>query len=103
MADPPARRARSYGSVAARYAQHRPGYPDQAVACSLHSSPINGQILGVVAGPASSLTRCCRAELPQRQCWSWNPTTRCARRCPGRTKARLRSGIAERSPPGTGW
>lgn len=50
MEDPPARRRAFFGSVAARYAEHRPGYPDQAVTWTLNSLPINGQILGVVAG-----------------------------------------------------
>jgi hypothetical protein len=34
-----ARCARSFGSVAAAYAQHRPDYPDQAVAWTLEALP----------------------------------------------------------------
>jgi SAM-dependent methyltransferase len=50
MNDLYARRARSFGSVAARYAQHRPGYPDQAVAWALDSLPVNARILDLAAG-----------------------------------------------------
>jgi SAM-dependent methyltransferase len=45
-----ARRARSFGSVAVRYAQHRPGYPDQAVMWALGSLPVNARILDLAAG-----------------------------------------------------
>ncbi|MDQ3904071.1 MAG: methyltransferase domain-containing protein [Actinomycetota bacterium] len=56
-----ARRARSFGSVAARYAQHRPGYPDRAVVWALDSFPVNGRVLDLAAGTGKlteSVLRC---------------------------------------------
>lgn len=45
-----ARHARSFGSVATAYAQHRPGYPDEAVAWTLESLPNGGRVLDLAAG-----------------------------------------------------
>jgi ubiquinone/menaquinone biosynthesis C-methylase UbiE len=45
-----ARRARCFGSVAARYAQHRPDYPEQAVAWALASLPDSARVLDLAAG-----------------------------------------------------
>ncbi|MDQ3827471.1 MAG: methyltransferase domain-containing protein, partial [Actinomycetota bacterium] len=56
-----ARRARSFGSVAARYTQHRPGYPDRAVVWALDSFPVNGRVLDLAAGTGKlteSVLRC---------------------------------------------
>jgi 2-polyprenyl-3-methyl-5-hydroxy-6-metoxy-1,4-benzoquinol methylase len=45
-----ARRARSFGSVATAYAQHRPGYLDEAVAWALESLTNGGRVLDPAAG-----------------------------------------------------
>ncbi len=46
----PADRALSFGSVAAGYALHRPGYPDEAVAWALESLPDSARVLDLAAG-----------------------------------------------------
>lgn len=54
-------RARCFGSVATRYAQHRPDYPDQAVAWALESLPPSARILDLAAGTgklAEAMLRC---------------------------------------------
>lgn len=50
MDELPAHRALSFGSVAVRYALHRPGYPDDAVAWALESLPNSARILDLAAG-----------------------------------------------------
>lgn len=45
-----ARRARCFGSVSARYAQHRPDYPDEVVAWALAPLPSSTQALDLGAG-----------------------------------------------------
>ena len=56
-----ARRARCFGSVAASYAQHRPNYPEQAVAWALGRLPDNARVLDLAAGTGKlteALLRC---------------------------------------------
>jgi SAM-dependent methyltransferase len=54
-------RARCFGSVAARYAQHRPDYPQQAVAWALGLLPDTARVLDLAAGTGKlteALLRC---------------------------------------------
>jgi SAM-dependent methyltransferase len=61
-----ARRARSFGAVAATYAQHRPDYPDQAVAWALESLPAsNGAgVLDLAAGTGKVTEAILRCGVP---------------------------------------
>jgi SAM-dependent methyltransferase len=60
----PAHRALSFGSVAARYALHRPGYPDEAVAWALESLPNSARILDLAAGTGKLTEAILRCGIP---------------------------------------
>jgi SAM-dependent methyltransferase len=98
-----ARRARSFGSVAARYAQHRPGYPDQAVMWALDSLPANGRVLDLAAGTGKLTEAILRCGVPAAAVLAVEPD--------GEMRAQLsqllpavevRSGTAEQIPAGDG-
>ena len=59
-----ARRARSFGAVATAYAQHRPDYPDQAVAWALESLPNGGRVLDLAAGTGKLTEAMLRCGVP---------------------------------------
>jgi SAM-dependent methyltransferase len=59
-----ARRARSFGSVATAYAQHRPDYPDRAVAWALESLTNGGRVLDLAAGTGKLTEAMLRCGVP---------------------------------------
>jgi SAM-dependent methyltransferase len=59
-----ARRARSFGSVATAYAQHRPTYPNQAVAWALESLTNDGRVLDLAAGTGKLTEAILRCGVP---------------------------------------
>ncbi len=59
-----ARLARSFGAAATAYAQHRPGYPDQAVAWALESLTNGGQVLDLAAGTGKLTEAILRCGVP---------------------------------------
>jgi SAM-dependent methyltransferase len=98
-----ARRARSFGSVAARYAQHRPGYPDQAVVWALDSLPVNPRILDLAAGTGKLTEAVLRCGVPAAAVLAVEPDddmrAQLSRLLP---EVEVRSGTAEQIPAGDG-
>jgi SAM-dependent methyltransferase len=96
-----ARRARSFGSVAARYAQHRPGYPDQAVVWALDSLPVNARILDLAAGTGKLTEAVLRCGVPVAAVLAVEPDAemraQLSRLLP---EIEIRSGTAEQIPAG---
>ncbi len=64
MDDQHARRARSFGAIATSYAQHRPDYPDQAVAWALESLPNGATVVDLAAGTGKLTEAMLRCGVP---------------------------------------
>ncbi|MGH3698346.1 MAG: class I SAM-dependent methyltransferase [Pseudonocardiaceae bacterium] len=94
-----ARRARSFGSVATAYAQHRPDYPDQAVAWALESLTNGGRVLDLAAGTGKLTEAMLRCGVPATAVLAVEPDagmrTELSRRLPEIT---VRPGSAEQIP-----
>ena len=98
-----ARRARSFGSVATAYAQHRPAYPDQAVAWALESLTNGGRVLDLAAGTGKLTETMLRCGVPATAVLAVEPDhgmrAELSRRLPEIT---VRPGSAEQIPAQAG-
>jgi ubiquinone/menaquinone biosynthesis C-methylase UbiE len=94
-------RARCFGSVATRYAQHRPDFPDQAVAWALESLPPSARVLDLAAGTGKLTEAMLRCGVPAGVVLAVEPDddmrAELSRRLPG---IAVRSGSAEQIPAG---
>ena len=94
-----ARRARSFGSAATRYAQHRPDYPDQSVAWALGSLPHRARVLDLAAGTGKITEAMLRCGVPAEAVLAVEPDdemrAELCRRLPG---IAVRPGSAEQIP-----
>lgn len=64
MDDHHARRARSFGAIATSYAQHRPDYPEQAVAWALESLSGSAPVVDLAAGTGKLTEAMLRCGIP---------------------------------------
>jgi SAM-dependent methyltransferase len=98
-----ARRARSFGSVATAYAQHRPGYPDEAVAWALESLTNGGRVLDLAAGTGKLTEAILRCGVPATAVLAVEPDggmrAELSRRLP---EIAVRPGSAEQIPAAEG-
>lgn len=96
-----ARRARCFGSVAARYAQYRPDYPDEAVAWALGFLPASARVLDLAAGTGKLTEAVLRCGIPVEAVLAVEPDddmrAQLSRLLP---EVALRSGTAEQIPAG---
>lgn len=103
MDELPAHRALSFGSVAARYALHRPGYPDDAVAWALESLPNSARILDLAAGTGKLTEAILRCGIPAASVLAVEPDAGMrAELCRRMPQIAVRAGSAEQIPAGDG-
>ncbi|MGH3694816.1 MAG: class I SAM-dependent methyltransferase [Pseudonocardiaceae bacterium] len=99
MDDQHARRARSFGAIATSYAQHRPDYPDQAVAWALESLSNGATVVDLAAGTGKLTEAILRCGIPAAAVLAVEPDAgmraELSRRLPEIT---VRSGSAEQIP-----
>lgn len=95
------RRARCFGSVAARYAQHRPDYPDEAVAWALSPLPDGAQVLDLGAGTGKLTEAVLRCGIPASAVLAVEPDDDMrAQLSQVLPEVTVRSGAAEQIPTG---
>jgi SAM-dependent methyltransferase len=96
-------RARSFGSVAAAYAQHRPDYPNQAVAWALESLTNGARVLDLAAGTGKLTKAMLRCGVPATAVLAVEPDDRMraelSRQLP---EIAVRAGSAEQIPAAEG-
>ncbi|MGH3685732.1 MAG: class I SAM-dependent methyltransferase [Pseudonocardiaceae bacterium] len=103
MDDYYARRARSFGAVATSYAQHRPDYPDEAVAWALEPLSSRTAVLDLAAGTGKLTAAILRCRVPAAAVLAVEPDAamraELSRRLPEIT---VRAGSAEQIPADDG-
>jgi SAM-dependent methyltransferase len=96
-------RARCFGSVAASYAQHRPDYPEQAVAWALGSLPDSARVLDLAAGTGKLTEAILRCGIPAAAVLAVEPDDRMRTQLSHLLPAvRVRFGTAEQIPADDG-